>query len=474
VPSEAATHAQLALLADALRQRDLDVLRGFADHPGALGRIASEAVRLAEGQARLQSDGERLLQDAARMEISLQSLSASETRTALALQGGNLSIWSLSCRDRRMSVDHAWLALLGATLDPTVDEKSAWEAAVDAQDLVKLQGLLDQHLSGATENVECTFRLRRDSGEFLWLMARGQVVERDETGAPLQLSGTMIDVTRWKTLEDQLRQSQKLESIGQLAAGIAHEINTPIQFIGDNTRFAAGSLEQLFGLIDVYRGLLAKAGGPALAEAQAAEQVADLDYLREELPKSMAQTGDGVERVATIVHAMKEFSHPGGGDKVATDVNHAVANTITISRNEWKFVAELRTELAADLPLVPLMPGDFNQVVLNLIVNAAHAIADAQRKGKPAPGHIAVITRRVGKDVEIDVSDDGCGIPEEIRERIYDPFFTTKEVGRGSGQGLAIARSVVVDKHGGCLSCSSQVGQGTTFTIRLPIEARNG
>ncbi|MBN8524555.1 MAG: PAS domain-containing protein [Planctomycetes bacterium] len=457
---------------------------------GSAGAGTSDRERLAEAMARRDAaaaralgggDGEaaavlieeldRLRGDLWRMQMESQALVASESRTALALQGGNLSLWSLSCVDRRMSVDHAWLAMLGATLDPTVDEKSAWEAAVDPSDLVKLQELLDQHLAGVGENVECTFRLRRDSGGFLWLMARGQIVERDGDGNPVLLSGTMIDVTRWKTLEDQLRQSQKLESIGQLAAGIAHEINTPIQFIGDNARFAAGSLAQLFALLDTCMAMVAPEGR---ARVVAAAEEADLDYVRAELPKAMEQTVEGVERVASIVHAMKEFSHPGGGEKVATDINRAIESTVTISRNEWKFVAECELSLASELPLVPLLPGDFNQVILNLIVNSAHAIADAQRAGRPGPGRIRIATRPGDGVVEIEVSDDGCGIPESIRDRIYDPFFTTKEVGRGSGQGLAIARSVVVDKHGGTLGCTSQVGSGTVFIIRLPLEARSG
>jgi signal transduction histidine kinase len=462
---------QLAALAQALHRRDPAAVRRV---DGDLAAVAAAAGELLECLERLQAEIDQLSRTTMRQEAALQSLAAVEARTALSLQGGNLSLWSLSCQDRRMAVDHAWLALLGVTLDPTADEKLAWETAVDPSDLVKLHRLLDEHLAGNSENVECTFRLLRDGGGVLWLMARGQVVERDADGIPVQIAGTMIDVTRWMTLEDQLRQSQKLESIGQLAAGIAHEINTPIQFIGDNTRFATDSLTQLFGLIDGYRELIQGSGQEAIAKAAAAEDAADLAYMREEFPKSLAQTIEGVERVATIVHAMKEFSHPGGGDMVASDVNHAIRNTVAISRNEWKFIAEMHAELSDDIPLVPLLPGDFNQVLLNLIVNAAHAIADGQAQGRTDPGCIRIATNLVDDAVEIAVTDNGCGIPDAIRDRIYDPFFTTKAVGRGSGQGLAIARSVVVDKHGGTLQCSSKVGEGTTFTIRLPTKARHG
>jgi PAS domain S-box-containing protein len=415
------------------------------------------------------AERDRLLGELGRLQLAEQALRESEMRTMLALQGGNLSLWSMSCHERRMAVDHAWLALLGATLDPTMDEKEAWRSAIEQKDHAELLRLLDEHIAGRSEFLECTFRLRRDDGDMLWLMARGQIVERDSDGNPILVAGSMIDVTRWHSLEEQLRQAQKLESIGQLAAGIAHEINTPIQFIGDNTRFAAGSLAQIFALLDRLQPLLERASPEARAEAAAATEAADLAYLREELPKSLSQSEEGIERVATIVRAMKEFAHPSGGEPVPTDINHAIANTLAISRNEWKLVATLDTELAAGLPLVPLLPGDFNQVLLNLIVNAAHAIADAKAAGKPGLGRITVSTRLAGETVEVLVADDGCGIPEEIRERVYDPFFTTKEVGRGSGQGLAIARSVVVEKHRGTLGFTSQVGVGTTFVVGLPL-----
>ena len=203
-------------------------------------------------------------------------------------------------------------------------------------------------------------------------------------------------------------------------------------------------------------------------QVHAAAEEADLEYLHDEIPRAIRQSGEGVERVATIVKAMKEFSHPGSGEMKAIDLNHAIESTLTVSRNEWKYVADAVTEFDPHLPVVRCLPGEFNQVILNLVVNAAHAIADVKMRGT-TKGRITVSTHRDGDWAEIRVRDTGTGIPEAVRSRIFTPFFTTKEVGRGTGQGLAIAHAVVVKKHGGTLEFETEEGQGTTFIIRMPI-----
>ncbi len=277
-------------------------------------------------------------------------------------------------------------------------------------------------------------------------------------------------------MELHLRQAQKLESIGQLAAGIAHEINTPMQYIGDNTRFLQDAFADLRNIVRTFQHVARQLHdlpglSPTLAPPDLALQTAGLDDLLEEIPQAIEQTLQGAERVTNIVRAMKEFSHPGTDQKTPVDLNHAIASTVTVARNEWKYVADLVTDLDPLLPPVPCLPGEFNQVVLNLIVNAAHAIADATRTNPSQKGRIAICTRRVDPFAEIRIEDSGTGIPDHIRNRIFDPFFTTKPVGQGSGQGLAIARSVIVDKHGGTLTFDSVLGQGTTFLIRLPLTA---
>ena len=282
------------------------------------------------------------------------------------------------------------------------------------------------------------------------------------------------DITGRLVLEHELAQAQKLESIGQLAAGIAHELNTPIQFVGDNVRFLSDSFADLHATLTRYREILAAAKSgrrlpPELVETCEAElQRIDLDFLSDETPKAFAQTAEGINRVATIVRAMKEFAHPGSHEKAMVDLNKAIESTVVVARNEWKYVAELQTNLDSSLPPVLCLVGEFNQVVLNLIINATHAIADTV-KGTGKKGTITISTTHTDDSVEIRIADTGGGIPEAIRHKIFDLFFTTKGVGKGTGQGLAIARSVVVDKHGGTIRMESDVGKGTTFIIRLPL-----
>jgi PAS domain S-box-containing protein len=278
------------------------------------------------------------------------------------------------------------------------------------------------------------------------------------------------DVTERKKLERELANAQKLESIGQLAAGIAHEINTPTQFIGDNIRFLQESVGEMLGVLDRLLNLGATEDAMISAKELAALfAIVDMSYLREEVPKAIVQSLDGVERIAKIVGAMKDFSHP-ATEKAPYDLNRAILSTITVATNEWKYVADVVTDLAADLPFVPVMPGAFNQVVLNILVNAAHAIA-ANATTVGTKGVITVSTRKHADWAEIQIKDSGCGMPQEVRERIFDPFFTTKGVGRGTGQGLAIAHDVIVKKHHGTITVETAPGMGTTFVLRLPLDA---
>ena len=282
------------------------------------------------------------------------------------------------------------------------------------------------------------------------------------------------DLAERKRLETDLVQAQKLEAVGQLAAGIAHEINTPIQYVGDNTRFLEESFSELIPMLNKTRELLASIrkedDSSALAEelAEAVED-ADIDFLVEEIPKSISQSLEGIERVRTIVLSMKEFSHPDTDSMIHLDLNHAIENTISVSTNEWKYVADVQTDLDPELPAVPCLPGEFNQVILNLIVNAAHAIGDAPDRGSTGKGTITIRTRKMNETAVISISDNGTGIPLDVRHKIFDQFFTTKNVGKGTGQGLGIAHRIVVDKHGGTIDFWSEIGKGTTFFVRLPL-----
>lgn len=277
-----------------------------------------------------------------------------------------------------------------------------------------------------------------------------------------------------RTLESQLVQAQKLESIGQLAAGIAHEINTPAQYVGDNTRFLRNEFESLLRVIDHYSSQLdASAPASDWQERQTAirgvlDEV-DYDFLRTEVPQALSQSLEGIERITQIVKAMKDFSHPGSDHKEPADINKAIESTTTVCANRWKYIADLELNLDPTMPPVPCLLGEFNQVILNIVVNAADAI-DALRTGTEQRGLIRIETSHDDGHAEIRISDNGGGMPESVRQKIFDPFFTTKEVGKGTGQGLSICRDVVARKHQGEIHCESQQGVGTTFRIRLPLQ----
>jgi len=293
----------------------------------------------------------------------------------------------------------------------------------------------------------------------------------------MRLFEIVFDITERKALERQLAIAQKLESVGELAAGIAHEINTPTQYIGDNLHFLSSSFaglgQALAGIEAVARRLAEAAGDEAAKqEIEAVRRAADVDFLQEEVPHALEQSVEGISRVTAIVSAMKKFSHPGGEDKTAVDINAAVENTITVAKNEWKYVADVVLELDRSLPPVFCLPGDFNQVILNILVNAAHAIAE-KVKGTTEKGVITIRTEADGDYLKLTMSDTGSGIPEENRSKIFDPFFTTKEVGKGTGQGLAITHNIVVTKHGGSIDFETERGKGTTFVVRVPFGARD-
>ena len=324
-------------------------------------------------------------------------------------------------------------------------------------------------LVGKLAALETTIRMRVGEG-YRYMKVRGRVVEWDVTGRASRVVGTHADIHDAREQQLQSASARKLEAIGQLAAGIAHEINTPTQFVGDNVRFLREAFDSFSACIAQIERITAEHSEMiAISDVRACLKGADVSYLQTEIPLAIAQSLEGIQRIANIVGAMKEFSHP-GQERLPTDINHAIANTITVATNEWKYVAQVITELDTTLPLVPILLGEFNQVILNVIVNATHAIAEVQGEDSSARGTIAVTTRKLADWVEISITDDGCGMPLEIQDKIFDPFFTTKPVGKGTGQGLAIAHNVIVTKHGGTVAVRSEVGQGTTFTIQLPLK----
>ncbi len=313
---------------------------------------------------------------------------------------------------------------------------------------------------------------RRENDDEFEMELAGSRVEFEDR---LIYTWILRDVTEKRNLERQLSLSQKLESVGQLAAGIAHEINTPIQFVGDNLLFMERAFQSWSDLFECHEALHAACKRMRITDvAQLCDridevaQTAQIDFLRSELPTAIQQSSEGASRVASIVRTMKEFSHPGAQVRTNTDINKAIESTVIVSRNEWKYVADVETDLDPNLPKIPCFPSDLNQAILNLVINASHAIAE-DVAGTEKRGKITIRTSCDDEHVEIYVSDSGPGMSDAVRERIFDPFFTTKPVGKGTGQGLAITYAVVVERHDGAIHVESEVGNGTTFVLRLPI-----
>jgi len=325
---------------------------------------------------------------------------------------------------------------------------------------------------GKTMRIEDFRYIRSDGQERFLTLTVNPITDDQGECSGLVVLGT--DSTERKLLESQLAQAQKLESIGFLAAGIAHEINTPTQYVDSNIYFLKTAFDGIRTHLERCSGILSKAGQEAkhrdlIEKLKSSERESDLEYLCREVPGAIADALEGLRRVSTIVGAMKEFSHPGKQDKTPTDINKVIESIVTVTRNEWKYVADIVKELDPALPLVPCLPDDLGQAVLNMIINAAHAIEEVVGDGSNGKGTITISTRKKKGCVEIRIQDTGSGIPEEYQSKVFDPFFTTKEVGRGTGQGLAIVHDVVVHKHGGAIRFDTELGRGTTFTVQIPL-----
>lgn len=442
--------------------------------------ILARVIRFTmERQRHLRMERDRTAQLVAAKERAEQlahELAQSRERLELALHATQLGMWEWDLAADETEFQGGTASMLGYSPAGGPALPRRWQDLVHQDDAAAVRQRIADFLLTPWRQYEDTFRMQTAGGSSRSIMARGRVVKSDCEGAPLQMVGTLLDVTDRLNSERQAAQSQKLEAIGQLASGIAHEINTPMQYLGDNVSFLQTTLPQLTNLAQ------------ALAELAEHDDLREIDSnrwdrLRKEiqaarLPAVLADAGDaladcheGVDSVAQIVRAMKEFSHPGGEKKSPVDVNAAINTTLVVSRNQWKYVADLSLDLDPDLPLIPALPGELNQVLLNLVVNAADAIQESIGSAPDVKGQIAISSRRCNEFVEVRVSDSGCGIPLELQARVFEPFFTTKDVGKGTGQGLAIAHTVIVQKHGGSLAFESEVGRGTTLILRVPLAA---
>jgi two-component system NtrC family sensor kinase len=364
----------------------------------------------------------------------------------------------LGCNDAyaaQMSLPNR-AALIGKTdaeLNVAADHHKAQAAH---ESLVITQGI-------AALGIEETYLIGAETAHML----TSRVPLRNAAGEISGVVGVFADITSVKAMEDQLNQARRLEAIGQLSAGIAHEINTPMQYIGDNIQF----LERATKLLIQIGGEVEK-----LAESHEDEDLRNLmvnwlrvgrfEQLKSRVPTAIKNAQEGVIVVSQIVQAMKAFTHPGDRELKLADLNAAIANTITVSRNEWKYVATIHTDFA-EFCAVKCNLGELNQVFLNIIVNAAHAISDTLTDQRTM-GRIKISTHDEPTHVEVRIADDGSGMPEHVRARIFEQFFTTKAVGSGTGQGLALAHAVIVDRHKGVIDVDSTPGEGTVFRIRIP------
>jgi signal transduction histidine kinase len=448
-------------------------------------------VDLLASLARADREIRGALADAARVKVpavreavegSLGAWTAAEAQIGAALGGGTPGTRQLNDLAGNVlgRVQGAFVPVWQAT-----SNEAARRAASAARAKTRLQaGLVALLLGSAAILGRFHRRVRRGVvAPLIELRAASERIGRGDFEASVPMTGTaeLLDVisafnvmasglSDRGRLESELRHAQKLESVGQLAAGIAHEINTPVQFVGDNVRFLEDAFSDFSRVVEAYRQV---DGSPepeaVLARARELATEVDTAFLVAEVPQAITQTLEGVDRVATIVRAMKAFGHPSEEHKAPADLNEAVRNTLVVANNELKGVAEVVTDLG-DLPLVRCHVGDVNQVLLNLVVNAAHAVA-ARVGTSGERGTVTVRTRHDGDEVVIEVADTGVGIPPEIAGRVFEPFFTTKEVGKGTGQGLALAHSLVTNRHGGTIRFDSYPGAGTTFTVRLPAAA---
>ncbi|KAF0117831.1 MAG: Signal transduction histidine kinase [Rhodospirillaceae bacterium] len=431
----------------------LQCARALADTQRELERLVEERTRALSQEVEERARTEVALRASQKR---LKSIADNLFESVLVVNEGGIVVFA-NCSARRL-------------LEP-VDR-----ACLDAVFLLIEQGRPAPFAEAPWYRVVAGGETIRDD-DAVFLLPSGQTLLVAYACSPLWEEGrreaiiSFRDIGVLKQAQREAFQASPLASVGQLAAGIAHEINTPIQYIGDNLHFIAdgiGSLEEVFATVRPLTESVSdeKEKEGILARYEKMAEHHDLTYLLEELPNAVRQSLEGVGQVARIVLSMKEFSHPGSHSKVSTDINRALESTVTVSRNTWKHTAEIKCTFDSSLPSVSCYAGELNQVFLNLIVNAVHAI---EGSGKSLPGQITISTRQENNEVVIAVEDNGSGIPEEIPDTIFDPFFTTKEVGKGTGQGLAICRDVIVTKHGGRIEVGGCMGEGAIFTLRLPI-----
>jgi two-component system NtrC family sensor kinase len=299
-------------------------------------------------------------------------------------------------------------------------------------------------------------QVQRRTAELEAALRENERINRDLTR---EREEQRVLIKKLEEAHNQLLQSEKLASLGQLAAGVAHEVNNPIGFVNSNLGTLRKYVTDILELLDRYEALEDEAPLSSRERIGAFKAEIDLPFLRDDMVALIGESIDGTSRVRRIVQDLRDFSRPGDSEWQAVDLHAGLESTLNVVWNEIKYKADVKRDYT-ELPVVECLPSQLNQVFLNLLVNAAQAI--------PERGVITLRTRCEGEQVAISVEDTGCGMPPEIRDRIFDPFFTTKPVGQGTGLGLSVTYGIV-EKHGGRIEVASEPGQGTTFTVRLPV-----
>jgi signal transduction histidine kinase len=424
-------------------------------------------------QQELAAELQRQTERAEQAEQLARSVQADEQRWKLAMEVNDVGVWDFDALARSVVGSKRWKDIWEVSESDAAPRRSGIPLPIHRIHPDELPQFLHdwyELLSNKRAGLEVGVNVMVGD-DYHFMRLRGRVVQRDDSGTALRVVGTLADIHDARRHQMQAANTNRLESVGELAAGIAHEIHTPTQYLYDNVRF----LKDVFGSVQTMLAelhALLEVPAQTIATQRLRECLAkvDLPYLITQIPQATELSLDSVQRIAKIVSAIREFSHP-GEEQVLTDLNQSITNAVTIATNEWKYVARLDTELDGSLPRVPVVPGEFSQVILNMILNAAQAIAERRAaQCLEYQGTIRIASRRLPQWAEITIADDGCGIADNIQHRIFDPFFTTKPVGKGTGQGLAIAQNVIVRHHGGSIAVESEIGRGATFTVRVPLE----
>ena len=406
----------------------------------------AESVSLLEPLA---EDPSRRLADAE------QALQAAQGRLARVYSTVPSSIWVIASDGAVLSANRRAEQLLSIPSEQLVG--ASLQSFFTLDDGGDLLAHLAQLHDGETLRLEAHFVAQDQTGLAVLLYA---------SKADDQFVVAGLDVSEQRRMEVELRHALKMEAVGSLAAGIAHEINTPLQYVGDNLDFLEQAFRDVDSLLALHRRACAALPPDARETLTAAERQVDLDFLRQEAPAAFLRSREGLNRVGEIVGSMREFMHPGRERLSLADLNRSLESAFTLTRNAVKHVAQVEINLG-EIPPVECNPGDVGQVFINLIVNAAQAIAESGIQ----PGLIRAATCRRGDHVLVSISDNGPGIPASIQGRVYDPFFTTKGVGQGTGQGLSLCRTIVRDRHGGEIWFETPQEGGTTFFVQLPVTA---